>query len=135
MSFRARASRKTNATAQARARGVLGARRYTASELSGSRPAEPDGCRGLGQSTRRPPDSRRIWRARRSTAASFTTAIPLSATQSRRRSTRLFWEDYDDSNDGIYSAVSRVREVLRDEMTYTEMPSEAPGARTRSRGF
>ena len=40
---------------------------------------------------------------------------------------RLFWEDYDDSNDGIYSAVSRVREVLRDEMTYTETPSEAPG--------
>ena len=69
-----------------RARGVLGARRYTASELSGSRPAE------------------------------------LTVAEDR-----LFWEDYDDSNDGIYSAVSRVREVLRGEMTYTETPSAAPG--------
>ena len=39
---------------------------------------------------------------------------------------RLFWDGYSGENDGIYSAVSRVREVLRNQMTYAETPAAAP---------
>ena len=109
-----------------RARGVLGARRYTASELSGSRPAELTVAEDWVRAPQTPGqqtylESEAVYRGfvyDSYTAVSDTIAPTLD---------RLFWEDYDDSNDGIYSAVSRVREVLRDEMTYTETPSEAPG--------
>ena len=115
-----------------RARGVLGARRYTASELSGSRPAELTVAEDWVRTPQTPGqqaylESEAVYRGfvyDSYTAVSDTIAPTLD---------RLFWEDYDDSNDGIYSAVSRVREVLRGEMTYTETPS--PGARARSRGF
>ena len=110
-----------------RARGVLGARRYTASELSGSRPSELTVAEDWVRAPQTPGqqaylESEAVYRGfvyDSYTAVSDTIAPTLD---------RLFWEDYDDSNDGIYSAVSRVREVLRDEMTYTETPSEAPGS-------
>ncbi|WP_294899532.1 transglutaminase family protein [uncultured Eubacterium sp.] len=38
----------------------------------------------------------------------------------------LFWDTYDSENDGIYSAVTQVRNVLRDTMNYAEYPSAAP---------
>ena len=109
-----------------RARGVLGARRYTASELSGSRPAELTVAEDWVRAPQTPGqqtylESEAVYRGfvyDSYTAVSDTIAPTLD---------RLFWEDYDDSNDGIYSAVSRVREVLRGEMTYTETPSAAPG--------
>ena len=109
-----------------RARGVLGARRYTASELSGSRPAELTVAEDWVRAPQTPGqqaylESEAVYRGfvyDSYTAVSDTLAPMLD---------RLFWEDYDDSNDGIYSAVSRVREVLRGEMTYTETPSAAPG--------
>ncbi len=105
---------------------MLGARRYTASELSGSRPAELTVAEDWVRAPQTPGqqmhlESEAVYRGfvyDSYTAVSDTIAPMLD---------RLFWEDYDDSNDGIYSAVSRVREVLRDEMTYTETPSEAPG--------
>ncbi len=39
---------------------------------------------------------------------------------------QLFWEDYDTENAGIYRAVSRVRQVLRENIQYTEEPTAAP---------
>lgn len=92
-----------------------------------------DGCRGLGQSTADP---------RTADVSGERGGLPrlrlrqLYCCQRHNRADarpRLFWEDYDDSNDGIYSAVSRVREVLRGEMTYTETPSEAPGGEDPAR--
>ena len=111
-----------------RARGVLGARRYTASELSGSRPAELTVAEDWVRTPQTPGqqaylESEAVYRGfvyDSYTAVSDTIAPTLD---------RLFWEDYDDSNDGIYSAVSRVREVLRGEMTYTETPPAAPRGR------
>lgn len=38
----------------------------------------------------------------------------------------LFWDSYDAENDGIYSAVNQVRNVLRDTVQYTEHPQAAP---------
>lgn len=39
---------------------------------------------------------------------------------------QYFWTDYDAENAGIYRAVSRVREVLREHIQYTEEPTAAP---------
>lgn len=39
---------------------------------------------------------------------------------------KMFWDDYNPETEGIYSAVSRVREVLKDELNYTDSPDDAP---------
>ena len=39
---------------------------------------------------------------------------------------RLFWQDYDDENDGVYSALSRIREVLKAQVLYSETAEAAP---------
>lgn len=39
---------------------------------------------------------------------------------------KVFWKDYDTENDGIYSAISHIREILKEKVQYTENPSEAP---------
>ena len=39
---------------------------------------------------------------------------------------RLFWQDYDDENDGVYSALSRIREVLKAQVRYSETAEAAP---------
>lgn len=39
---------------------------------------------------------------------------------------RLFWEDYSVENDSIYSAVSNVREILKETLSYTDSPQEVP---------
>ena len=38
----------------------------------------------------------------------------------------LFWKDYKSDNDGIYSALCQIREVLAEKMEYTEHPENAP---------
>ncbi len=38
----------------------------------------------------------------------------------------MFWNDYNTDNSGIYEAVSRVRKVLKDTLTYNEYPTEVP---------
>ncbi len=39
---------------------------------------------------------------------------------------QYFWMDYETENAGIYRAVSRVRQILRENIQYTEKPEEAP---------
>ena len=39
---------------------------------------------------------------------------------------RLFWQDCDDENDGVYSALSRIREVLEAQVRYSETAEAAP---------
>lgn len=38
----------------------------------------------------------------------------------------VFWDGYQAENDGIYSAVRRVRDVLEKQITYTNVPEAAP---------
>ena len=38
----------------------------------------------------------------------------------------MFWSDYESDTDGIYSALTQIRQVLRDRVNYTEEPVEIP---------
>lgn len=107
------------------ARGLFGARRYSASELSGSRPAELT----IAEEWVNEPETeaQQTYLESEAVYRSFVydnyTAVDENLEPTLDR---LFWDDYSGENDGIYSAVSRVREVLRDRATYTENPSAAP---------
>ena len=37
-----------------------------------------------------------------------------------------FWKDYESDSDGIYSALQQIRNVLKNQMQYTEIPVSAP---------
>ena len=39
---------------------------------------------------------------------------------------QYFWTDYETENAGIYRAISRVRQILRENIQYTEKPTAAP---------
>jgi len=38
----------------------------------------------------------------------------------------VFWKDYETENDGIYSALSHIREILKEKVQYTDAPAAVP---------
>lgn len=39
---------------------------------------------------------------------------------------KVFWKDYETENDGIYSALSHIREILKEKVQYTDTPPVVP---------
>lgn len=108
-----------------RAKGLLGARNYTYEELSDYRPAElmvasPWLTNPRNDEQRRYSEAEAVYR-------SFVYDNYL--TQDTAMNTlmqRVFWADYETDADGIYSAVSHIREVLKREVSYDENAEDAP---------
>lgn len=108
-----------------KARGLFGARRYGVSELSGSRPAELTVAEEWVNDPETP--AQQTYLANEAVYRSFVYDNYTEVSDALLPTLdRLFWDGYSGENDGIYSAVSRVREVLRDQMTYAETPAAAP---------
>ncbi len=114
--------------------GLFGARFYTAEETSPGRPAELT--------------VRENWVAQPETEAQrkYTEAESVyrafvydNYTQADGELTdliqQLFWDDAEDTGDGIYAALSRVREVLRQRTTYTREEVSADGTAEPIRDF
>lgn len=109
-----------------KARGLCGARRYGVSELSGSRPAELTVAEEWVNDPETP--AQQTYLANEAVYRSFVYDNYTEVSDALLPTLdRLFWDGYSGENDGIYSAVSRVREVLRNQMTYAETPAAAPG--------
>lgn len=108
-----------------KARGLFGARRYGVSELSGSRPAELTVAEEWVNDPETP--AQQTYLANEAVYRSFVYDNYTEVSDALLPTLdRLFWDGYSGENDGIYSAVSRVREVLRNQMTYAETPAAAP---------
>ncbi len=106
-------------------RGLTGARAYTVQELSGSRPAEllvADPWVSDPQNEQQ--------QAYSEAEAVYRDFVYKNYTQVDEDleplMQELFWQDYESDSDGIYSALSRVREVLKNEESYVEAPAPAP---------
>ena len=108
-----------------KARGLFGARRYGVSELSGSRPAELTVAEEWVNDPETP--AQQTYLENEAVYRSFVYDNYTEVSDALLPTLdRLFWDGYSGENDGIYSAVSRVREVLRNQMTYAETPAAAP---------
>lgn len=108
-----------------KARGLFGARCYGVSELSGSRPAELTVAEEWVNDPETP--AQQTYLENEAVYRSFVYDKYTEVSDALLPTLdRLFWDGYSGENDGIYSAVSRVREVLRDQMTYAETPAAAP---------
>lgn len=107
-----------------RSSGLLGRRRYGFTEISGARPSELV----VAESWVTDPvnaDQSRYLQAEavyRNFVYENDTTVDADLAELMNE---LFWNDQEETG-GIYSAVTRIREVLRDAVSYTERPAAAP---------
>ncbi len=116
---------KENRDARMSPRGLFGARSYTVKELSSTRPSEltiwADWVNDPST------DEQKDYAQKAGIYRSFV-YDSYTATSENMRSLMddIFWDDYSTENEGIYSAVQRIRNVLNERTTYTREPSPAP---------
>ena len=100
-------------------RGLFGTRNYTVTEVSGTRPSElmvAESWVGSPQT-----EEQTAYAEAESVYRSFAYDAYTAADEKMLPVLNcLFWQDYDDENDGVYSALSRIRKVLKAQVRYSE---------------
>lgn len=93
-------------------RGLFGTRNYTVIEVSGTRPSDLMVAESWVSSPQT--EEQTAYAEAESVYRSFAYDAYTAADEKLLPVlNRLFWQDYDDENDGVYSALSRIREVLK----------------------
>lgn len=106
-------------------RGLFGTRNYTVTEVSGTRPSELMVAESWVSSPQT--EEQTAYAQAESVYRSFVYDAYTAADEELLPVlNRLFWQDYDDENDGVYSALSRIREVLKAQVRYSETAEAAP---------
>lgn len=106
-------------------RGLFGTRNYTVTEVSGTRPSELMVAENWVSSPQT--EEQTAYAEAESVYRSFVYDAYTAADEDLLPVlNRLFWQDYDDENDGVYSALSRIREVLKAQVRYSETAEAAP---------
>lgn len=106
-------------------RGLFGTRNYMVTEVSGTRPSELMVAESWVSSPQT--EEQTAYAEAESVYRSFVYDAYTAADENLLPVlNRLFWQDYDDENDGVYSALSRIREVLKAQVRYSETAEAAP---------
>lgn len=106
-------------------RGLFGIRNYTVTEVSGTRPSELMVAESWVSNPQT--EEQTAYAQAESVYRSFVYDAYTAADEDLLPVlNRLFWQDYDDENDGVYSALSRIREVLKAQVRYSEIAEAAP---------
>lgn len=106
-------------------RGLFGTRNYTVTEVSGTRPSELMVAERWVSSPQT--EEQTAYAEAESVYRSFVYDAYTAADEDLLPVlNRLFWQDCDDENDGVYSALSRIREVLEAQVRYSETAEAAP---------
>ena len=106
-------------------RGLFGTRNYTVTEVSGTQPSELMVAESWVSSPQT--EEQTAYAEAESVYRSFVYDAYTAADEKLLPVlNRLFWQDYDDENDGVYSALSRIREVLKAQVRYSETAEAAP---------
>ena len=106
-------------------KGITGSRQYEISEISGSRPAELM----IAEEWLAQPDSQQQQEYVNAEAVYRNFVYDNYTTVTKDYydlMNSLFWDNYDLQTEGVYGAVSRIREILRSELTYNENLQEVP---------
>lgn len=106
-------------------RGLFGTRNYTVTEASGTRPSELMVTESWVSSPQTKEQT--AYAEAESVYRSFVYDAYTAADEKLLPVlNRLFWQDYDDENDGVYRALSRIREVLKAQVRYSETAEAVP---------
>ena len=115
-------------------KGIIGEKKYEVEEISGSRPSEltvADDWVNKGES-----DEQQKYIEAESVYRSFVYDNYRSVDkETTDLMNRLFWDDYQSDSDGIYSAVSQVRKILRKQVSYSEQQEDIPEGEDPVRWF
>lgn len=106
-------------------RGLLGAREYTVLERSDYRPAELTVAADwvAAPTNEAQQQYSEAEAAYRSFVYSQYTALDESANDLMNQ---LFWQDYESEHEGVYMALSHIRDVLKYQVSYTQTPDPTP---------
>ncbi len=106
-------------------RGVFGKRQYSFGEISSSRPSELT-VADLWVSNPRTEEQEEYVRSE-AVYRDFVYKNYVSLDNDvYDYVNKLFWEDYDSENSGIYSLLNHIREVLKENAEYTSVPESIP---------
>lgn len=108
-----------------RAKGLFGASRYTYNEISDYRPAElmvasPWVASPRTDAQRRYSEAEAVYRR-----FVYDNYLTQDADTNALMQT-LFWDNYKTDADGIYSAISHIRDVLKRQVSYDESAADVP---------
>ncbi len=106
-------------------RGIIGEKNYAIEEVSGSRPSEltvADDWVTDPQTKAQKEYCGAEAVYRQFVYDNYTKADADLAELIRT----TFWDDYETENEGIYSSLTHIREVLKERVQYTDTPSEVP---------
>lgn len=110
-------------------KGLFGSRSYTVNELSGSRPAELMALQAWISEPQT--EEQKSYLEAEAVYRKFVyETYTQSDTAMEELLNRLFWDDYEAENEGIYSALSHVRDVLKTTVQYTTTPEAVPEGET-----
>lgn len=115
-------------------RGLFGERKYTVEETSGTRPAElmvTDSWVSTPESSKQKKysDTEAVYRA-----FVYDTYRDVDS-ETRNLIQKMFWDDYKSDSDGIYSSACQIRDVLKENVKYTENVEEVPDGEDPVRYF
>lgn len=106
-------------------RGLTGGTAYTFEELSGSRPAELTVTEDWVSAPES--EAQQAYCETEKVYRNFVYDVYTQTNSSLYASVEdMFWSDYETENDGIYSALGHIRDVLKREIQYTETPDAVP---------
>lgn len=120
--------KKNNKDMNYAGKGLRGSSQYEISEISGARPAELM----IAEDWLTQPDSQEQQNYVEAEAVYRDFVYDNYTSETKQYyalMNSIFWDDYEAQTDGVYSAVSRVREVLRARLTYNDDIQAAPEGR------
>lgn len=115
-------------------KGFIAARNYTIEETSGTRPAElmvtdPWVSTPESAEQKQYSETEAVYRA-----FVYDTYRDVNP-ETRDLIQEMFWDDYESDSDGIYSSICRIRDVLKENVKYTENVAEVPDGEDPVRYF
>lgn len=115
-------------------KGFFAARNYTIEETSGTRPAElmvtdPWVSTPESAEQKQYSETEAVYRA-----FVYDTYRDVDP-ETRDLVQQMFWDDYESDSDGIYSSICRIRDVLKENVEYTENIEEVPDGEDLVRYF
>lgn len=116
---------KTRRDSLLQPRGLFGQREYTFSEITSSKPAEllvPDAW--LSDPTTK---AQKTYTEAENVYRQFVYENYMDVDADTKDLIEdLFWKDYQSDADGIYSAISHIRDVMSEHLTYQKDPADVP---------
>lgn len=116
---------KNKQDAEMVSKGIVGAKHYTLEEISNAKPSELMIAQDWVSSPENEEQEAYVQAEAVYREFVYNNYLTIDADMEKVMQ-QLFWDDYDETNDGIYSAVCQIRKILEGLVSYSAEPKSAP---------